>query len=234
MFGIDMLAAAGVLTLATNPVTCTVPRAPVITVRPVTDKPRRIDSKSIAQLGRQKADTISPYGKNVEQLIFGLHVGSLKLSASTQIGYQVYEWLEVSCLYYNAVTIEIRLSPAIYVVKEFKPGTCAHDAVLTHEKKHAAIDREIVKKYAPLIGGQVKKAINAVGALGPYPLEEMKAANQRMIRHIQTAISMLELQMTEEQTRRQQAVDSLEEYERVSTYIRDVCKVDVQDFARGR
>lgn len=231
MIGIDVIAASGLLALTANPVTCTVPKAPVITVRPVTDRPRRIDSRSIAQLGRQKADTISPYGRNVEQMIFGLHVGSLKLSASTQIGYRVYELLEVSCLYYNAVNIEIRLSPAIYVVKEFKPGSCAHDAVLAHEKKHAAVDREIVNKYAPRIGAEVQKAINAAGALGPYPLADMKPASDRMIRHVQTAIALLELQMTEEQARRQQAVDSLEEYERVSRHIREVCKVDARDLA---
>lgn len=229
MIGLDVLGTAGLLMLTANPVTCTVPKAPVVTVRPATDRARRVDSKSIAQLGKRGADTISPYGNHIEQHVFGLHEGTLKLSASTRIGYRVYEWHEVSCLYYDSVDIEIRLSPVIYVVREFKPGSCAYNAILEHEKKHAAVDRGIVKKYAPKIGHEVRQAVNRAGALGPYPIEDMKKVQDRMIRHVQTAIATLELQMTEEQTRTQQAVDSLEEYERVSAYIRTVCKVRTEE-----
>ncbi len=232
MIGIDTLAATGLLTLAANPMTCTVPKAPVVAIKPIVGRTRMIDSKSIAELGQHKSDTISPYGKHVEQLVFGLHEGSLGLASSTKLGYRINEWLELSCLYYDSVTIEIRLNPVIYVVREFRPGSCAYNAVLAHEKKHTAVDRAIVGKYAPLIGREVQKAVNAAGALGPYPIADMKSVQDRMTRHIQNAVSSLELQMTEEQARRQQDVDSLEEYQSVSTYIHDVCKVDSGAFRK--
>lgn len=231
MIGLDVLSAAGLLTLAANPITCTVPKAPVVTVKPVVNRTRMVESQSITELGQHKADTISPYGKHVEQLVFGLHEGSLGLASATKIGYRISEWLELSCLYYDSVKVEIRLNPVIYVVREFRPGSCAYNAVLAHEKKHAAVDRAIVQKYAPLIGKEVQKAVNAAGALGPYPIADMKSVQDRMLRHIETAVSSLELQMTEDQARRQQDVDSLEEYQYVSTYIRDICKIDTGAFS---
>ncbi len=233
MIGIDVLATAGLLTLAANPVTCIVPKAPVVTVKPIIDPTRMVETKSIAELGQHKADTISPYGQHVEQLVFGLHEGTLGLSASTQIGYRVYKKLGVSCLYYDSVDVEIRLNPLIYVVKELPPESCAYQAVLAHEEKHTAVDRAIVKKYAPLIGKEVQDAVNNAGAIGPYPTADAPAVQDRMIRHIRTAVSALELQMTEEQSRKQQDVDSLEEYQGVSTYIHDVCNVNTRDLARS-
>lgn len=228
MLGLDVIGATGLLLLAADPVTCTVPKAPVITVRPVATHTRQVDSRSAIQLGNKGTDTISPYGSRIEQHVLGLHEGTLGLKASTRIGSRVYEWFDVACLHYDSVDIEIRLNPVIYVVREFKPGSCAYNAVLAHEKKHAAVDRRIVKKYAPKIGEEVRNAVNRAGALGPYPLDQVKTVQERMLRHIQTAISTLELQMTEEQARTQQAIDSLDEYEQVSTYIRDVCKIDTR------
>lgn len=231
MIGLDVLSATGLLTLAANPITCTVPKAPVVTVKPIVGKTRMIESQTIAELGRHKADTISPYGKHVEQLVFGLHEGSIGLASSTKIGYRINEWRELSCLYYDSVNVEIRLDPVIYVVREFRPGSCAYNAILAHEQKHTTVDRAIVRKYAPLIGREVQKAINAAGALGPYPIANMKSVQDRMVRHIDTVVSSLDFQITEEQARRQQNVDSLEEYQRVSTYIHDVCEIDTDTFA---
>lgn len=233
MPGLDVLAVAGLLTLAADPVTCTVPRAPTVTILPTTDPLRYDNSRSVATLNHMKTNTISPYGKHVEQLMFGLHSGQVRISAKARLTSQTYgEGPEaLGCMSYDTIEIRINLSPVIYIVKEFPPGSCAYNAVLEHEKKHARVDRWIANKYAKRIGQAVQDAVNEAGALGPWPSEDAQSVRNRMTAYISSTVNSLELLMTEEQTRLQQKVDNMTEYESVSTILHETCKIDASKLA---
>lgn len=233
MPGLDVLAFAGLLTLAADPISCTVPRAPVVTILPTTDPVRYDNANSIEALSHMKTNTISPYGKHVEQLMFGLHSGQIRISAKTRLGTQVYGDGPgaLGCMYYDSIEIRINLSPVIYIVKEFPPGSCAYEAVAEHEKKHARVDRWIANKYAKRIGAAVQDAVNEAGALGPWPKSDMKTVQNRMIGYVRSTVESLELLMTEEQARLQQKVDSMAEYENVSSVLHKTCKINTNSLA---
>lgn len=233
MPGLDVIAMTGLLALAANPVQCDVPRAPLVTVTPSSSAIRYDNSKSLAELSHFKADTISPYDRHTEQLMFGLHHGKMNLSAKTMIGYGVYNRLDLACFYFDRVEVELALDPVIYIVSELKPGSCAYRAVQEHEKKHVAVDREIANKYAHEIGKAVQAAIDRAGALGPYPTAEIENIQTRMTDHVGSAVASVELLMTEEQQRRQQEVDSLEEYNRVSDIIQKDCRFRIEKEMKG-
>jgi hypothetical protein len=218
------LLTTGLLVFAADPVQCTVPKAPLIEVVPKTAPTSYDFSKTIADLQTIKADTISPYGQHTEQLVYGLHKGKMSLGYNIEFGGMEYPHLNLACLYFNKVTVSLELNPVIYVVKEFRPGTCEHKAVLEHEKKHVATDRQIANKYAREIGVAVQNAVNRAGAIGPYYLEEIPVIRQRMAQTIAGTISAMELNLTEEQNRAQQAVDNREEYDSVSKKVHEVCR----------
>ena len=211
------------LLLAADPVQCKLPRAPVIEVIPKTTPTAFDYSKTIADLKSIKTDTISPYGQHVEHLVYGLHDGEMSIGYNIEFGGMEYPDLNLACLYFNKITVTLELNPVIYVVKEFKPGTCAHNAVLEHEKKHVTTDRKIANKYAREIGVALQAAVNKAGAVGPYYIEEIAAVRDRMAAHIASTVKAVEFNMVEEQTRAQQAVDSMEEYESVAEKIHKVC-----------
>lgn len=234
--GLDILAFAGLLTLAADPVVCQVPRAPTVTVLPTTDALRYDNTVSVKDLSRIRTDTMSPYDKkHAEHLMFGLHHGRIALSAKTSVGWQTYRGpsASVGCMYYDSVEIRINLSPVIYIAKEFPKGSCAYKAVLEHEKKHARVDRFIANKYAQRIGHDVRSAVNEMGAAGPYPESQMKTLQNKMVGYVRSTVDSLDLLMSEEQARLQQQVDSLQEYQHVSSVIREQCKIDSRAFLQN-
>jgi hypothetical protein len=234
MVGLDTLLVTGLLTLAANPVQCQVPRAPIIEVVPKAAPTAYDFTRSILDLQKIRSDTISPYGNHKEQLIFGLHRGKMELGYNIKFGGMEYPRLGLTCLYFDKIKITISLNPVIYVVNEFPSGSCEHNTVLEHERKHVATDRRIVNKYAREIGVEVQKAVNRAGALGPYRTSEIVSVRKRMSNHIRSAIKSMELNLYEEQTRAQQAVDSREEYDSISNKIHNVCGYEMDNDTRKK
>ncbi len=228
LFGAEILTLAGIMSLAADPVRCTVPRAPTVTILPTTDPVRYDNSLTLSDMARLKTDTISPYGRHVEQVTFGMHSGRVTISAKTRVNWRSYTGPSesVGCLSYDSIEIRINLSPVIFIASELPPGSCAHKAVLEHEKKHARVDRWIANKYAQRIGQDVRAAVNEAGAMGPYPASRMKAVQAQMIDHVRSTVKSIELLMSEEQARLQQQVDSMGEYTRVSKIVHETCGVD--------
>ncbi len=217
------LLTTGFFVLAAQPVQCRVPKAPEIEVIPKTAPTAYDFSKSIEELREIKTDTISPYGQHVEQLVYGLHRGQMSIGYNIEFGGIEYTGLGLSCLYFSKVNVTLELNPVIYVVEELKPGTCAHRAVLQHEKKHVKTDRRVANKYAREIGLAVQRAVNSAGAVGPYRREDIPRVRNRMAEHISSTIKSLEFSMHEEQMRLQQSVDSMGEYDEVARQVREVC-----------
>lgn len=216
MFDFIQAAAMSMMILTADPVQCSVPAAPVIEVIPSTT-PLYIDyTKSSAQLGQFHADTISPYSKGADVIRGGLTKSQLKLSAKTQLGLMTWPSLEVFCMYYSKIRIEISLDPRVYIANDYRKGTCLHDSILEHEKKHVDVDRQVVNKYSAIIGEQIRAAIVNAGAIGPYKMNRRDDIQELMLDNVNAAVQGVRLQMLEEQSRRQQGVDTLEEYQRVS------------------
>lgn len=216
MFGFETIAMTGLLTLASAAeIKCTVPKAPVISINPVS-RPVKYDfSRSSKQLTGQKSNTVSPYAPDADTTTGGLRHDQPTMKFGVQWGYVEYPTEKAVCLWYDSVTVDIELKPQIFIAKEYSKGPC-RDAILEHERKHVVVDREVMNKYAQEIGAAIQEAINQAGALGPYNLDELETIQKQLVEHVQSAVSSRELILTKEMRARQQTVDSLEEYERVN------------------
>lgn len=220
MLGLQTLAVSGLLVLAGNPVTCTVPQAPVINVVPRTAAIDYDFSQSSDALTKKRTNTISPYAAGADTTTGGLRSDRPKMATKMQWGTQTFPDLGIMCFWYKQIDITIDLSPKISVAKEFDDrGTC-REAILEHERKHVKVDREVINKYALAIGKAVQNAVNTAGALGPYKVSDADAVQNKLQAHIQSAVSSQELLLYEEMSRRQNDVDSLDEYTRVS----EICR----------
>lgn len=201
------------LLVAAN-IQCTVPEAPRIYITPRTDPIVYDYSKTSAELGVHQSDTINPYGANVDTSTGGLREDKPQLKMEVFWKMREYQGGEV-CLWYDEVKVDIHLQPKIYIAKEFNKGRC-RDAIMTHELKHVQVDRDVMNKYAQLIGQSVQQAVNSMGAVGPYNKHRLDSVQQSMASHIRNAVMQYQLPLQEEMRRRQSQVDSLEEYTAVS------------------
>lgn len=227
MFGLEILTAAmlyvpskteemAVFVPASTQVECVAQTAPKINILPSKNRVRYDFTKTKAQLNNVDIDTVSPYGPIHQTMVSGLMSGSIQMKHQVEFIHQTYEGLGQGCLYLKSVDVKVHIDPTIYIASEYPSGSCMHNAVLNHERKHVREDQLIVNKYANQIGRALSDVVNSQkGAFGPYEEERLPYVQQNVQNSITKVVKKLNDLMNMERQRRQQAIDSFEEYESI-------------------
>lgn len=223
MLGLEAFAAGYVMMAGTQarPSWCNPDKAPQIRVVPKMAPIAYDFSKPMAQMNNIHIDTVNPYGNDVHTDTGGVMHGSVQLKASSS--YRTTSYQGLSCAYFEKITISVELTPKIYIAREYPRGGCKHRAVMEHELKHVAVERQIANKYAQIIGNQMVAAIKKYPVFGPVPSSQQTSQHQQMTGLIQNMVSRLSDKMALERKQRQQAVDNINEYNRVNKILQS-CK----------
>ncbi len=195
---------------------CKADRSPQIQVKTSTDQVKWDYSKSEKDLNAFNIDTINPYGNSIITDVGGLMQGGIELSEKISFRTITHNRMAQMCYWYDTVQVSLHILPTIYIAREFPPGTCKHNAIREHELKHIEVDREIVNKYAALIGAAVKQELDKQSLFGPYHTNQSKEVEAYLSGRIAAVIKYHHDMMSDERKRRQQVIDSLNEYERVN------------------
>lgn len=118
----------------------------------------------------------------------------------------------------SLASVEVRVSlreRRIYVAREWKPGTCAYTAILDHERKHQAVDEELVRRYEPRIRQAIESAVAKAGPLAVLATQR-EEAQDRLAKAMEAAVAQVFNELSEEQKDRQADVDAGLEYARVT------------------
>jgi len=164
----------------------------------------------------------SPYEDDSKTYIQGLAKGGVDVSGQYQFGTETYPALAQGCIFTNKVQINITLDSTIFIAREYKKGTCHYNAVLQHELKHKAVDRELVNKYSNIIVKAVNNTLKTIGyAQGPFPASAMPAAQEKIGATLTNVVSQFGNNFSAERDKRQSNVDTLVEYDRVHALCKD-------------
>ena len=207
--------AAAYLHMAADVVTCEVQTSPRIHVRPIAKPVKFNHRRSMQELTDGGTDTISPYPKHIATVTGGTTESYIRVNAETKFEVKSFPAHGLACVYYSEITVNIELDPTIYVAKEHGRSSCEYREIMKHERKHVDTDRQIVNKYAKQMGQTLQASINNSLVRGPYPLSRLKDIQQSMLEYVVNTLKTQQSLMEEDRFRSQQAVDSLEEYERV-------------------
>ena len=219
MFGLEAIV-AGWLGFAATPVNieveCHPKMPPRVEIVPSKNRVRYDFTKSKAQLNTVDIDTVSPYGPQHDTEISGLMSGSIQVKHSTSFMHEKYETLDLGCIYIRSVEVDVHVDPTVFIASEYPKGTCMHNAVMAHEFKHVREDQLIVNKYSRIIGKAVEQAVNAQkSSYGPHDLYKLPVIQTNIQNSINSIIGKYNDRMNQERRERQQAIDSLEEYESI-------------------
>jgi len=223
LFGLDLLM-AGWLIMDNKPliepvrqvVSCQNKVPPRINVIPSKSRVRYDFTKRKSQLNTVDVDTVSPYGPQHKTEVSGLMSGSIQVKHEISFMHEMYQSIDAGCLYIRSVDVSVHIEPTIYVAAEYAKGTCMHNAVLAHEHKHVREDQLIVNKYATIIGKAMQRVVNAQGAsFGPYSINRVPLVQKNVQNSLNTVLKKYNDQMNAERRKRQQAIDSFEEYESI-------------------
>lgn len=227
IFAADMMAAKAALILVSGSagghmdMVCTVRSAPAVKVTVETDEIDYDFTKTAKNLGAIKHDTVSPYAPGTDTVSGGLREDHPETRAAISWSMEYNPDNNLGCMWYDKIEITVRLDPKIYVAKEFNVGNC-REAILAHERRHVAVDREVMNKYAANMGRAVQKAIDKAGAMGPFNMNDQKKMQDASSQYIQSALRPQRLAMEKEMRAKQAQVDSLAEYQRVSGHCKDI------------
>lgn len=216
----------GVQVLAGLPagVACSVPKAPEIRVNLTTDPVDYDFNRDKVELTAMKGNNgANPYAPGTDTATGGLRSDRPETGVGIRWGYEEYPTLGALCFWYDSVDINVALHPKIYVAKDFNTNTC-RQAILEHEMKHIAVDREIINDYGKTMGEAVRRAVGNAGALGPYSVQDQKKIEEQLTAYIDNIVKEQNELMHGKMKARQAEVDTLGEYERVSKICDDAEK----------
>jgi hypothetical protein len=195
---------------------CPLVKPAQINVVPATEKVRYDYSKTMAELQSTEVDTINPYGFSGVTSVNGYMKGTVTIKPEVRIARQT-NVRGTSCLWYDSIDVRIEIAPTIVIAKEIYQDSCLRKVTLDHEMKHVNADRQIVNKYAKIVGQKIYNAIEARGfRTPPVPDEHVPGMNERMSKVIAQVVELEHNKMQLERMEIQQGIDSLEEYTRIS------------------
>lgn len=215
----DPATVMGILTLAAfepNSV-CQIPQPAQINVIPSAAPVEYDLSQSREQLQSQKIDTINPYGFDTQSHTNGFMKGTITMRPHVKLDYKTVFNGRAVCIWYEKIDLKIAIDPAIVIAKEVAEDNCMYAAVKEHELKHVNVDRKIVNKYAKTMGRKIFDGLQSRGFIvGPVSVEQAQDVAQRMQSTVSQLIELEYKKLEIDRAESQQAVDSLEEYTRVS------------------
>jgi hypothetical protein len=195
---------------------CVTTTPPSINIHTSTDQISYDFTKSEKDLDKFSVTTVNPYGDSVITDVGGLMHGGIQTQQKMTYGTITNPRTREICYWHNEMDIYIHIKPTIYIANNFPRGSCMHNAILAHEHKHVIVDREIVNKYATLIGNAVKDDITRYRIYGPVPLSQKSVVEEQLKQRMQIILKSYTDRMSTERKARQQQVDNLSEYERVN------------------
>lgn len=195
---------------------CAPARAPNINIRPQTDQISYDFSLSEKQLNGFRVDTVNPYAGNVITDVGGLMKGGIETQQKMTFGTMTNRDTGQVCYWFDSVNVDIRITPTVYVARDFPKGSCMHNAILNHEHKHVIVDREMVNKYGAIMGQEISRELMQRRIYGPVSLAQENQMAAQMKGRMAQIMNTVNAQMSAERKARQQKIDSLAEYESIN------------------
>jgi len=217
--GIDPLTALSILTLAsTDPsAVCKMPKPTEINVIPRTAEVTIDTSQTRAEIQKYNIDTVNPYGFGTDSHTNAFMRGAVGMTHEVNMDYKHVLSNRAVCIWYDKINLIIEITPEIVMAKELTQDPCEYKVTKEHEMKHVMVDRRIVNKYAKSMGKKVFEGLKSRGFMaGPINVSAAQDTITRMQKIVGQLVELEYKKMQIERMEEQQAVDSLEEYQRVN------------------
>lgn len=172
---------------------------------------------SIAALTRKAGHA----GENLE--VRGLTVNNLSRQVSLTLeGSASPDDPARACYRVTGVAITIQPSSTIYTASEYPPGSCAYNAVLTHEKRHVASFLDALWRYRTQVRDTVWSTVWRLNVQGPFDKTEAQAFVDDLRTRINEALIPSDENLLARDRGLQEKIDNAGEYANVARQI-DQC-----------
>lgn len=217
MIGFDPLMVSSLLILASGAGDSCPRHDPAeINIIPRTEEVQYDTSQTLAELQGYQMDTVDPYAFHGTTVTQAFMRGKIRVEQAIKLAHSQNRKRDLSCLWYDTIEVTLHIDPTIVVAREIYNDHCMRKAVIDHELKHVRVDREIVNKYANVIGQKLLSELQSRGfSAGPIPSDRVEEVSEKMQRVVKQILELETQKMSIDRQERQREVDSLGEYESV-------------------
>lgn len=174
-------------------------------------------TKTKNEMSRFDIGTLSPYAPHHTVHIKGVMNANIRSEQWSDFVRETYEHADTGCLYIKKIEIKVDVDSTIYVAKEHPEGSCEHKEILKHEKKHLREDQLVINKYSKLVKDDLDGFVQKTkGSFGPYKISELSKVEKNLRQQIADLVTARHDKMNVERQERQQAIDSIEEYDAIA------------------
>ncbi len=197
---------------------------PTALVKVRQDTPRLITNVDIAGLRGIRNSTSGAAGGH-EHVPLGL--------AKADVTYQISIQARVTslpngsfCVSLVEADIEYAFADtAIYIASEIPVGTCMFSKVEEHERRHVAVDAQLLREWHFRLQQEADYAVRDLGPIWSYNQEQ---AMEELKSRLRSSLQESSKTMLGERSRRQAQVDTRMEYDRISR----ACDGEAQEIVR--
>ncbi len=223
--GLDPLTMTSLLVLAAGAPVCELPERTQINVTPRALEVRYDYSKTLRQIQRYESDSLSPHNFGQISYTQGLMRGIITVAPRVVIKHTKYPDQGVACAWYDIIDVVLEVDPYITIAAEVYEDECMRQAVGAHEMAHVKLDREIINKYAKIMGQKIYTTLEERGFKSNLVgVRALQGTVQRMQETVYEVVNHEYKKMDLERLDRQRALDSKKEYKRMSKQCPDFGK----------
>lgn len=194
-----------------------------LTLTPVFDQPGYDFNTPLATVQQLALDTKNSIH---ESLTLGLTRYKPFLQFSVPLKGATNTLTGVTCMHLENANVQFGYHDVtVYIAQEITYQSCGFQEVYQHEQKHIDVNWQVLQDYAPLIQSTLQDYLNKFGVICTPDITQTK---QQIDQAFNTMLAEWNEQINTENRRRQQLVDSPEEYKRIT----DSCGGQLQDVAR--
>ena len=122
------------------------------------------------------------------------------------------------CARLSKVNIKINFNQLkVYVLKDYRRGSCQYDAVLAHEHRHVSLSREVLTKHRSIIERKIRRRILG---MKPAVTSSRNRANQQMYSRLERLLVPLIKDMEREMNAANEKIDTPASYARFKKHCR--------------
>jgi hypothetical protein len=126
------------------------------------------------------------------------------------------------CVWLESVKLTVSIDPRlIRIARELRPDSCRYRSVLEHERKHQAVDDDVLARRLPWLRDHLAGALKGMRTDKPRPVGELDAIGAKLVENATRTVTAAWQQLVDERDRLQREVDTPQEYERVRLQCRD-------------
>jgi hypothetical protein len=120
------------------------------------------------------------------------------------------------CLWPDAIEVTLTYEAQVYIARNYAPTSCRFALTREHEMRHVQTDEDVLRQFLPELKKDAEDRAAKMEAKGPFDAGQVETMKNLVMDTYRDGLTRELDKLDAERTRRQQQIDTPQEYTRLS------------------